>query len=444
MPKVRTSCVTCKVRHVKCDERRPVCSRCEKAHIKCDGYVRPAVKTAAVPVLAGHGRLLLPRGHPPPARLSNTDVVYFDLFRHQFVHDLSGHYHSDFWSRVVLALRHHIKAVSCFRQRMQPSASESSPRSVLIMTLLLLTFELMQGNMKSADGLMNCAIQLLKGSISLSRGEVGHRHHRQKIDDDMDDMEHMLPSLSLMSGYTPFLGSQLSNVSFWSVSTAWMPIDSADLSSIIKVQAHWNRFHTDCIAFIGKALLEQLQHVETDEAAREREQQTYLSQLTRWDSMLRKKLQEGTSAQQAKTQNVDKNTRRTLSMMQLHRLQLHVTISCCLDRTELLWDQFESDFHSMVAQCRALMTEDDFPAYRARFTLGAGLITPLGSVLTKCRNHDIRMMAAGLMKKLTWREGAWDADKMIIGKLGGAMLEERGRDAEGFIPSEHRWFWTGG
>jgi hypothetical protein len=98
----------------------------------------------------------------------------------------------------------------------------------------------------------------------------------------------------------------------------------------------------------------------------------------------------------------------------------------------------------MVAQCRALMTEDDFPAYRARFTLGAGLITPLGSVLTKCRNRDVRMMAAELMKKLPWSEGAWDADKMIIGILGGAMLEERERNAKSFISSEHRWFWTGG
>jgi hypothetical protein len=239
-----------------------------------------------------------------------------------------------------IALRCHIKTVSCLRQRMQPSASEASPRSVLIMTLLLLTFELMQGDMTSADGLMNCAIQLLKRSISLSRGEVRHGHHRQKIEDDMDDMDHMLPSLSLMSGYTPFLCSQLSNVTFWIVSTAWIPIGSADLSSITKVQAHWNRFHTDCIAFIGKALVEQLQHMETNEAAREREQQTYLSQLTRWDSMLRKKLEEGTSAQQAKTQNVDKNTRQTLSMMQLHRLQLHVTISCCLEPHRAVMGQF--------------------------------------------------------------------------------------------------------
>jgi Zn(2)-Cys(6) binuclear cluster domain-containing protein len=82
MPKVRTGCVTCKVRHVKCDERRQVCSRCDKALINCDEYVRLAVKTVGVPVLAGHGRLLLPRGYPPPARLSNTDVVYFDLFRY--------------------------------------------------------------------------------------------------------------------------------------------------------------------------------------------------------------------------------------------------------------------------------------------------------------------------------------------------------------------------
>src|SRR5690349_9284878 len=38
-PKVRTGCITCKTRHVKCDERKPTCFRCEKAGMKCAGYI---------------------------------------------------------------------------------------------------------------------------------------------------------------------------------------------------------------------------------------------------------------------------------------------------------------------------------------------------------------------------------------------------------------------
>ncbi|KAF5484038.1 Aspercryptin biosynthesis cluster-specific transcription regulator atnN [Colletotrichum fructicola] len=36
--KVRTGCLTCKVRHVKCDEEKPTCKRCKKDKHKCDGY----------------------------------------------------------------------------------------------------------------------------------------------------------------------------------------------------------------------------------------------------------------------------------------------------------------------------------------------------------------------------------------------------------------------
>lgn len=36
--RVRSGCVTCKIRRVKCDERKPVCDRCASAGYECDGY----------------------------------------------------------------------------------------------------------------------------------------------------------------------------------------------------------------------------------------------------------------------------------------------------------------------------------------------------------------------------------------------------------------------
>ncbi|KAI1384916.1 uncharacterized protein F4822DRAFT_416684 [Hypoxylon trugodes] len=37
-PKVRTGCITCRIRRVKCDETKPSCTRCESTGRKCDGY----------------------------------------------------------------------------------------------------------------------------------------------------------------------------------------------------------------------------------------------------------------------------------------------------------------------------------------------------------------------------------------------------------------------
>ncbi|KAH6885433.1 hypothetical protein B0T10DRAFT_444714 [Thelonectria olida] len=39
--KVRTGCLTCKIRKVKCDEGKPHCDRCVRTGRKCDGYATP-------------------------------------------------------------------------------------------------------------------------------------------------------------------------------------------------------------------------------------------------------------------------------------------------------------------------------------------------------------------------------------------------------------------
>lgn len=38
-PKVRTGCITCKKRRVKCDETKPACIKCTSLGYRCDGYV---------------------------------------------------------------------------------------------------------------------------------------------------------------------------------------------------------------------------------------------------------------------------------------------------------------------------------------------------------------------------------------------------------------------
>ncbi|CEF83909.1 unnamed protein product [Fusarium graminearum] len=40
-PKSRNGCLTCRFRHLKCDEAKPVCQRCQDDKMKCDGYLPP-------------------------------------------------------------------------------------------------------------------------------------------------------------------------------------------------------------------------------------------------------------------------------------------------------------------------------------------------------------------------------------------------------------------
>ncbi|KAL6910905.1 hypothetical protein GGI43DRAFT_378848 [Trichoderma evansii] len=163
-PKVKTGCLNCKQRRIKCDEKRPSCSQCIRSKKECVGYpppsridrsaaadVRIAPKPLA-PLSAGMPRLqpapsggmagmagasttasLLLTGHTimlPPRRanrrkrqtnpvaaagalplvyepshslaLMHTESLYFDLFRVQTASELSGYFNMNFWTQRLL------------------------------------------------------------------------------------------------------------------------------------------------------------------------------------------------------------------------------------------------------------------------------------------------------------------------------------------------------
>lgn len=73
--KVRTGCLTCKIRRKKCDETKPTCLRCTSTGRKCDGYPQPAVKTPVTIPPAGTADGI-PTQHPPidsRSCVKNTD-----------------------------------------------------------------------------------------------------------------------------------------------------------------------------------------------------------------------------------------------------------------------------------------------------------------------------------------------------------------------------------
>jgi len=47
--RVRTGCVTCRKRRVKCDEAKPSCNRCRTANFVCEGYAPPRQAPNAPP-----------------------------------------------------------------------------------------------------------------------------------------------------------------------------------------------------------------------------------------------------------------------------------------------------------------------------------------------------------------------------------------------------------
>ncbi|KAH7306072.1 hypothetical protein BKA65DRAFT_601820 [Rhexocercosporidium sp. MPI-PUGE-AT-0058] len=96
-PKVKSGCLTCKVRRVKCDERRPFCKRCTKFGIQCDGYPPPKrVKS----VVQRPKAILLPKFHNIRAHQtlytapsltnfeSDEESMCFEIFRKNTAYEI--------------------------------------------------------------------------------------------------------------------------------------------------------------------------------------------------------------------------------------------------------------------------------------------------------------------------------------------------------------------
>ncbi|KAL7816366.1 hypothetical protein V8C44DRAFT_370140 [Trichoderma aethiopicum] len=171
-PKVKTGCLNCKQRRIKCDEQRPSCSQCIRSKKECSGYPAPtrglrtavdvriapkplapsssglpqlqptpssiasaSTSTTASLLLTGHTIMLPPRRahrrkrqtkpavHVPGAAvpfmyepshnlaLMHTESLYFDLFRVQTASELSGYFDSTFWTQRVLQECHFEPAI---------------------------------------------------------------------------------------------------------------------------------------------------------------------------------------------------------------------------------------------------------------------------------------------------------------------------------------------
>ncbi|KAH7171642.1 hypothetical protein DER46DRAFT_592479 [Fusarium sp. MPI-SDFR-AT-0072] len=116
LPKVRTGCMTCRIRKIKCDEARPGCQRCIGTGRKCDGYGDTDSVTQ---------QTLIIRERPPITRALNNDLGgelsfhAFDYYRGHVSHQVGDTVDSDFWGNLVLrlaptdpAIRHAISAIS--------------------------------------------------------------------------------------------------------------------------------------------------------------------------------------------------------------------------------------------------------------------------------------------------------------------------------------------
>ncbi|KAK1988645.1 hypothetical protein LZ30DRAFT_468177 [Colletotrichum cereale] len=218
--KVRTGCITCKKRHIKCDEAKPHCTNCLQSRGRCEGYlVGPKSQTSAPTQICWDSRQVIRQAQaqsPSPTAQTRLDTNAQDFPHHagllyfqEFVDLLRGPWmgaasDGDLWlvmlpqlARSNTTLRsaamaigalsvwcrqsafgslravtapdqptrqedaHYFQAVVHYCDSLKLQRSRSSTQDAVFLSVLLLFFETLRGNRKAALDHVNHALSLL-------------------------------------------------------------------------------------------------------------------------------------------------------------------------------------------------------------------------------------------------------------------------------------------
>ncbi|GKT59293.1 C6 zinc finger domain-containing protein [Colletotrichum tofieldiae] len=213
--KVRTGCITCKKRHIKCDEAKPHCGNCLQSRGHCEGYLIGPKKTSAPVQIWWDSKQVIRQASSPTAQ-TKLDTVAQDfrndaglLYFQEFVSLLRGPWISaassgDLWvvtlpqlARNNSTLRsaamaigalsvwhrqsafgslraatvpdqptceadaHYFHAVAHYCNSLKSQRRRSSVQDAVFLSVLLLFFETLRGNRKAALDHVNHALSLL-------------------------------------------------------------------------------------------------------------------------------------------------------------------------------------------------------------------------------------------------------------------------------------------
>ncbi|KAK7223007.1 hypothetical protein V2G26_011010 [Clonostachys chloroleuca] len=194
-PKVRTGCVTCKQRHVKCDETKPACIKCLSTRGICGGYyVKPRKNQSRKCRL--DSLPLDPMVQPSTSILelgmerhfeNELQYLYFQEWQFLTKGNLGGYISTKLWSTYLpqltaqsIVLRpaalslgamsralsmqcigqnpsqsdHYQNAVAYYckalRHLSQAGSAAATPKEAMLLAILFTSFEGLRGNVKSA------------------------------------------------------------------------------------------------------------------------------------------------------------------------------------------------------------------------------------------------------------------------------------------------------
>ncbi|GAM87597.1 hypothetical protein ANO11243_056240 [Dothideomycetidae sp. 11243] len=450
--RVRTGCLTCRIRKVKCDEAKPACERCTSTGRKCDGYAgsrSPAGVSASKNTQALSFSRTAKRPHIIAVRpqadanclsgvLSAEEcrwVLYFSQVAAPAISDLAD---GDFWTNLVPqiscsepAIRNALLALGSTYTQMEAAASSGQPTNKIVASEHSIrhynkAIAQLRQYLDSESAMVEAPLICCLIFICLESLFSGH--------DSL--MHHLRSGIAILNsprfratGFSPAVGIKrrleqiLRRVDAQStlfgnpVSTRMIDLDQdfpltvvgSPPSDLVQAAATFNHLAALCLNFakaFGEGTFADFYPGFSPYTVQTRLQE----QLLQWKTGLK---------------DLDHDQLSSPSLMRL-RIQysaVFVYLCTCLELDEARYDAYMDEFATIVrlatvlsestigdrSSQQKLKMNGDPTNPSALFSLNAYTNPPLWLVATKCRDFKLRCAAIELLEKCPTREGLWNA-----------------------------------
>lgn len=408
------------------------------------------------------------------------EVLYFDLFRYTIVSNLSLNGYANLWSHTMLresnrdecvrdcvlgigalcraimdqvyhtrllgpalwtvpavastvsnnryyrdALQYYTKAISKLRYRMSLEGPPTQRRSILLISILIIIFEAMQGNIESIDRIMHSALLMLKDYLS----SLNEKHQVSTALDDegVREADFFLTRLfafsSLLSPcYTSLIGSSAFQ-KHWLIRD---PIPSLD-EGPRRIEGAFERYTTSTIIWCFRQTQTSSVDRAVDPIKCTDEHLLVSTRADGWCDFLEKKIKQETNPARCRTWKV--------MQVQAKMFSVYTTFYHDLEDQERVWDSRLDSIREAVDLAESVLNDAGScpPIFEDK------LLPVLRCFICRCYDYGVRLKALALCAKISplW----FEKEAILVGLKIKIELEERSRDATGFIPYRSRYRW---
>lgn len=448
-PKVRTGCITCKIRRIKCDETQPACNRCTSTGRRCDGYLilprkqRSDCSKAVVSASTTPERCL--EVVPGTADELRAQEFFFANSSPQ----LASYFDAAFWTQLVLqmsrseaAIRHGVVAVSSFhRQRelsmkrsiivedflatsvpmFKQTADHNDPFALqqynkailhlskrlqdqgaavevsLVACILFVCIEFLRGDIKPA-------MIHFKSGMSIALGALSSDNLNQPKSTLVHIKEAMLPFFNRLELLSMLFGND----------SAWKyPVDLARV-----VPPHFIALRDARDSLVHLMNLS-LRFVRSMRLAKYEPQLITAEDWENKETLLRA----GVSWQSVfddflATHVIKADHHKACKVLRIHQIVLKIWLSTCTFAEECATDAYMDDFAEAVKLGEEIRFEagtwEQRRPYSSTFLFDMEIVSPIYFIAIKCRHPQLRRQAVGILRQTIRREGLWDSNMAAV------------------------------